>query len=72
MLMVAGNPFNMFLIDQGVREVEGVPILDCLTASIKTAEMLVDLNALGVCRSAKGLFEAPSPDAKTEIRKLFR
>tara|TARA_Y100000588_G_scaffold392820_1_gene506204 strand:+ start:1226 stop:2005 length:780 start_codon:yes stop_codon:yes gene_type:complete len=72
MLMVAGNPFNMFLIDQGVREVEGVPILDCLTASIKTAEMLVDLNALGVCRSAKGLFEAPPPDAKTEIRKLFR
>lgn len=72
MLMVAGNPFNMFLIDQGVRDIDGVPILDCLTAAIKTAEMLVDLHALGIRRSATGLFEAPPPDAKAEIRKLFR
>lgn len=43
MLMVAGNPFNMFLIDQGVREVDGIPIFDCLMAAIKAAEMQVDL-----------------------------
>ena len=50
MLMVAGNPFNMFLIDQGVREVGGVPILDCCTAAIKNAELMVDLHRLGLRR----------------------
>ena len=70
-LMVAGNPLNMFLIDQGVREIDGVPILDCCTAAVKTAEMMVDLHRLGIRRSAKGLFEAPPPAAKEKIRKLF-
>jgi len=70
-LMVAGNPLNMFLIDQGVRAVDGVPVLDCCTAAIKTAEMLADLHKLGVRRSTKGLFEAPVGEAKEKIRKLF-
>ncbi len=70
-IMVAGNPLNMFLIDQGVREVDGVPVLDCCTAAIKTAEMMVDLHALGVRRSTKGLFEAPSGEAREKVRKLF-
>jgi allantoin racemase len=70
-LMVAGNPLNMFLIDQGVRDIDGVPILDCCTAAVKTAELMVDLQRLGIRRSTKGLFETPSPEAKEKIRKLF-
>jgi Asp/Glu/hydantoin racemase len=70
-LLVAGNPLNMFLIDQGVKEVDGVPILDCCTATIKTAEMMADLHELGVRRSAKGLFEAPSGEGRDKIRTLF-
>ncbi|MGD8810349.1 MAG: aspartate/glutamate racemase family protein [Gammaproteobacteria bacterium] len=70
-LMVAGNPLNMFLIDQGVKEVDGVPILDCCTAAIKTAEMMVDLHKLGVRRSTKGLFEAPAGAVRDKIRTLF-
>jgi Asp/Glu/hydantoin racemase len=70
-LMVAGNPLNMFLIEQGVRDVDGVPVLDCCTAAIKTAEMMVDLHALGVRRGTKGLFEAPPGEAREKIRKLF-
>lgn len=70
-LMVAGNPLNMFLIDQGVRDVDGVPILDCCTAVVKTAEMMVDLHRLGVRRTTKGLFAAPDGDAKAKIRALF-
>ncbi len=72
MLMVAGNPFNMFLIDEGVRDVDGVPVLDCCTAAIKTAELMVDLQALGLRRSAKGLFEAPIADGRDAIRDLYR
>lgn len=70
-LLVAGNPLNMFLIDRGVKDIDGVPILDCCTATVKTAEMLVDLHKLGVRRSAKGLFEAPQGEAREKVRKLF-
>jgi allantoin racemase len=70
-LMVAGNPLNMFLIDQGVRDVDGVPILDCCTAVVKTAEMMADLHRLGVRRSAKGLFAAPEGEARDKVRALF-
>jgi len=70
-ILVAGNPLNMFLIDQGVRDIDGVPILDCCTAAVKTAEMLVDLDKLGVRRSTKGLFEAPQGEAREKVRKLF-
>lgn len=71
MLMVAGNPLNMFLIDQEVRDIDGVPILDCCTAAIKSAELMADLHRLGIRRSTAGLFAAPPPDAKEKIRKLF-
>lgn len=71
MLMVAGNPLNMFLIERQVRDIDGVPILDCCTAAIKTAEMLADLHGLGIERSAKGLFERPTGDAKAKLRDLF-
>jgi len=71
MLMVAGNPLNMFLIDQKVTEIDGVPILDCCTAAVKTAEMLADLHRLGIRRSARGLFEAPSGAARERIAGMF-
>ena len=48
-----------------------MPILDCCTAAIKTAELMVDLHRLGIRRSTKGLFETPPPEAKEKIRKLF-
>ena len=70
-LMVAGNPLNMFLIDQGVRDIDGVPILDCCTAAVKTAEMLVDLHKLGIRRSGKGLFAEPPAGDKAKLRKLY-
>ena len=71
MLMVAGNPFNMFLIDQGVRDVDGVPVLDCSTAAIKAAELMVDLERLGIRRNATGLFDPPPAEAKAAMRALF-
>lgn len=69
LLMITGNPFNMFLIDQGVREVDGVPILDCCTAVVKNAEQMVDLARLGVRRNAG---ESLSPEAKARLRDLYR
>jgi allantoin racemase len=47
-LLPAGNPVNMFLLDHGLRHVDGVPILDSFGTAVKTAEMLVDLRRMGL------------------------
>jgi allantoin racemase len=70
-LLVAGNPVNMFLIDQGMRHIDEVPILDCCSAVVKTAELMVDLHRLGIRRSRKGLYTAPLPEEKAQLRKLY-
>jgi Asp/Glu/hydantoin racemase len=70
-ILVAGNPMNMFLIDHDVRDIDGVPILDCCAAVVKTAEMLVDLEQLGVRRGQTGLFTAPPPDERAKLQNLF-
>ncbi len=71
MLMVAGNPLNMFLIDRGVREVDGVPVLDCCTAVVKAAELMVDLHGLGVRRGSSSAAGTLPSDAKEKLRELF-
>ena len=70
-ILVAGNPMNMFLIDHDVREVDGVPILDCCAAVVKTVEMLVDLDRLGIRRGQTGLFTAPPPNEQVKLQHLF-
>ncbi len=50
-LLPAGNPVNMFLLDHGVREIDGVPLLDSFGAAIGAAEALADLHRLGVTRA---------------------
>jgi allantoin racemase len=71
LLLVAGNPANMFLLDQGVKDIDGVPILDVCGAVIKMAELMVDLKEMGIGRSQKGLFTTPSPEEMIQIRKLY-
>ncbi|MBI4588707.1 MAG: hypothetical protein HY725_07695 [Candidatus Rokubacteria bacterium] len=51
-LLPAGNPVNMFLLDHGMRNVGGVPVLDSFGAAVKTAELLMDLTHLGITRTA--------------------
>ncbi|MEK7446278.1 MAG: aspartate/glutamate racemase family protein [candidate division NC10 bacterium] len=63
-LLPAGNPVNMFLLDHKMRKIEGVPILDILGTAVKTAEMLMDLKHIGITR-------APSP-ATVEQREGLR
>lgn len=70
-LLVAGNPANMFLLDQGVTHIDDVPILDVCGAVIKVAELMVDLKEMGIRRSKTGLFTAPSPEEIVQIRKLY-
>jgi allantoin racemase len=70
-LLVAGNPANMFLVDQGVKDIDDVPILDVCAAVIKVAELMVDLREMGISRSKQGQFATPSPQEIAQIRKLY-
>ncbi len=70
-LLTSGGPLNLFLIDQGVTEVDGVAVLDQFAAVIKTAELMVDLQELGVRRSKHGLYAGPSGDDLGSLRRLY-
>ena len=52
-------------------EVDGAPIIDGLAAVVKTAEMLVDLKAVGIERSRTGLFVAPNDEEFSKLRDAF-
>jgi hypothetical protein len=67
-LIPAGGPLNMFFVDHGLREVDGVPILDILAVSIKAAEQAIALKQAGV--PLKGASFVP-PDRKAQLRQIF-
>lgn len=67
-LIPAGGPLNMFFVDHGLREVDGVPILDILAVAIKAAEQAIALRAAGV--PLKGASFVPA-DRKEQLRRIF-
>jgi len=71
-LVPSCNILNMVLVDSGVREVDGMPILDNVGAVVKMAELLADLKEMGVNRSKKGFYAALSKQELTDIRRLYR
>jgi len=64
-LVVGPGTLDAFLTQQGVREIDGVPIVDGVAATIKTAEILVDFKKMGIKRGKKGL--GISPVSKEEL-----
>jgi allantoin racemase len=60
-----------FFGEQGIRDVDSVPIIDAIAVVIKTAEMLVDLHRTGIKRSRKGIFDYPSKEELIAARKLY-
>ena len=70
-LICAGNPITMLLVDQGLTEIGGVPFLDSLGVGVKMAEMMVDLNKMGINRDKMGLY-SPQPKEKIDAtRKIY-
>ena len=70
-LLFAGNPVNMFMVEQGVKEIDGVPVLDVCGTLIKVAELMVDLRKMGISRSKRGLCAPPSKEELVQLRKLY-
>jgi allantoin racemase len=64
-------PLCMLLARAGVSEVDGVPVLDAVAATVKAAEMMVGLRrATGVRPSRRGHFQAMPP--RDRVREVLR
>jgi len=63
---------NMILVENKIREVETIPILDVVGTALKVAELLVELKALGVERSNLGSYARVSSDELSALRKAYR
>ena len=66
-LYPAGLYLSQWLIDQGIREVKGAIVMDPLAIGIKTAELMVELERIGIKRYQTG----PWADPPDEVRKLL-
>jgi allantoin racemase len=62
---------SVLLVERGLRDVDGVPILDNVAVLVKMAEMVVDLKKAGICRTRSGLFPSVSAEERTKVRRLF-
>lgn len=71
MVIPGFGTMGLFLADRGVREVEGVPVLDTTASLIKTAEMLVDMNKAGMLGSRGDFYPAPTRQEVRETRKFY-
>jgi len=64
-------PLCVLLARQGVREVDGVPVIDAIAATVKMAETLVDLRRSTGLRPCKnGFFTAKPP--RERVNELLR
>jgi Asp/Glu/hydantoin racemase len=71
MLIPGTAPISVFLAEQGVREIDGVPILDLHAAVIKATEMAVDFRRLGIPKSRKGPAFDVNKDDIVLARKIY-
>lgn len=67
-LCPAGLYLSQWLIDQGIREVDGALVMDPLAIAIKTAETMTDLERLGIRRYRVGAWAVPGEDIRALIR----
>ena len=70
-LFPAGLYLSQWLIDQNIKEVDGAIVMEPLTIALKTAEMMVDLEAMGIKRCEIGPFLAPAPEVREILNKEF-
>ena len=64
-------PLCLLLSKAGIADVDGVPVLDAVTATIKAAEMMVGMRRItGAKPSRRGYFQAQPPRAR--VKELLR
>lgn len=73
-VLIGGSmPLSVLLADHGISRVDNVPIVDGLAATIKMAEMMVDLKrSSGLTVSRHGWFNAsPAPKRIAEVMEFY-
>ena len=70
-LYPAGLYLSQWLIDQGIREVNGAIIMDPLAIAIKTAELMIDLERVGIKRYKAGPWAVPPDELRNLLAKEF-
>lgn len=70
-IITAGNPITMILIDNGRMELAGVRILDSQGTLVKMAEFMVDLHKMGINRDNMGEYAPQPKDLLALTRKLY-
>ncbi len=71
-ILIPGHgALSLFLAEQGVREIDGVPVLDNTTMVLKMAELLVDVKGMGITRSRKGIYTTPSRAELMAATRLY-
>jgi Asp/Glu/hydantoin racemase len=70
-LLSACNILNMVLVNCGLREIDGVSILDTARALVKVGEFMVELKQAGIYRSRSGLYAPLSKEELINIRRTY-
>jgi Asp/Glu/hydantoin racemase len=70
-LYPAGLYLSQWLIDQGIRSVEGSLVMDPLAVAIRTAEAMVHLRGLGIEHYRTGAWASPSDDVREFLKTQF-
>lgn len=71
MIVPGFGVLSLFMVEHGVREIDGVPVLDNTTVLIKSAETLVDMKRAGMLGSRASWYPGPSKQELLETRKLY-
>ena len=66
----AAGYLSMFLAKNGVREVEGLHVMDVIATVIKVAELLVDLKNIGIDRA--GIYAPVKREDLSAFRKVLK
>lgn len=70
-LITAGNPITMLLVERGIRQLGGVRVLDSQGILVKMAELMVDLHQMGINRDGMGQYAPQPKDLLGATRKLY-
>ena len=71
MFVNAEGVLNMLMVENNVRELAGIPVLEGAGALVKMGEMLVDLKTMGIARSRLGLYRPLTKDDQTILRNTY-
>ncbi len=72
MLILSCGCLNMILVTNGIKELDGLPVIDSVGTVVKMAEFLVDFKKMGMERVNRGLYARVAKNELAAVRKLYK